>query len=135
MINKDYFLRLTAEIARVIAAVAGKNVDEALEYFNGEYDTWLNMNRAELDDIPVEDFVKTLVEEKGIAVNRLELLAEMLVEEGKLLYEAGRLVESRVQFQKSLLLFDYVDQEQQTFDLGRMDKLRIIRELLSTEST
>ncbi|MEL7020377.1 MAG: hypothetical protein AAGK47_02100 [Bacteroidota bacterium] len=130
MLQKDYFLRLTAEIARVIAAVAGKNVDEALEYFNAEYETWLNMSWEALDAIPTDKFVETLVEEKGIAVNRLELLAEMLAKEGELLHHAKRFVESRVQLQKSLLLFDYVDREQQTFDLGRVGKLREIRRML-----
>jgi len=130
MIQKDYFLRLTAEIARVIAAVAGRNVDEALEYFNEEFDTWLNMSWEDLNNIPTDKFVQTLVEEKGIAVNRLELLAEMLAKAGELLHNAGRYAKSRVQLQKSLLLFDYVDHEQQTFDLGRMQKVHQMKRML-----
>lgn len=130
MIQKDYILRLTEEIGRIIAAIAGKNIEEALEYIDENYDTWLHMSREDIDAIPTEKLIEVLAKEKNIAINRLELLAELLAKEGELLHQEGRLEESRRQLEKSLVLFDYIAAEQQTFDFMRMEKLNAIRVML-----
>lgn len=131
MIQKDVILRLTEEIGRLVAAITGKNIPEALEYIDEAYDEWVALSSSDIGGIPAEKLLDLLVKEKGIAINRIELLAELLTKEGELFYKSEQFVKSKDRLEKALLLFDYVDKEQQIFSFEKMQTLQNIKKILA----
>ena len=131
MIQKDYILRLAEEVAKVIARMIGKNTDTALAILDDAYQHYLKMDRAFLDSLPPDEFIHILTEVHQLHVNHLELLGELLAEEGRLLYEAGRLVESKKQIQKALLIFEYLDDHQGVYSMERVMKIGDLHRMLA----
>lgn len=131
MIQKDYILRLTEELAKVLAQLIGKNTDAALEMLDEAYQHYLKMDRAFLDSLPPDEFLHILTQKHQLHVNHLELLAELLAEEGRLLYKGERLVESKNQIQKALLIFEYLDDHQGLYSFERVLKIGELHKILA----
>lgn len=131
MIQKDYILRWAEEVAKVIARMIGKDTDTALKILDEAYQHYLKMDRAFLDSLPPEEFLHILTEKHQLHVNHLELLGELLAEEGRLLYEGGRLVESKNQIQKALLIFEYLDDHQGVYSFERVKKIGDLHRILA----
>ncbi len=134
MIQKDYIQRMLKDIARVIALLMGKNTDESLEIINKAYNSWLKLDAAFIDALSDDELIDVLINEKKLHVNHLEFLAELLAKEGELLFNEKDYEKSQNKLKKSLILFDFVDQEQQLFSLDRQATVQKIKQQLTAIS-
>ena len=131
MIQRDYILRLTQQIAQLIAKLIGKSAEEKLEYIDEAYDEWLRMDGKELEPIPKEEILNFLIQIKGFNVYQMELVAELLVKQGASLFEIQQFSSAKDRLKKSLIIFEHVDEKTQLYSLERIASINKAKELLA----
>jgi len=72
-----------------------------------------------------------LIEDHNYTNAHLEILAELLYAEATLLFTRGNKAESIPYYQKSLLLFVFVDEAYRTYSPERIEKMKQIRRKIS----
>ena len=130
MIQKDTILRWAQELAKVMAKLLGKESGLILELIDEEIKRLLGLDPSTINGLDKPGLLLFLVEEKGFSIGQLEFLAELLAQQGNLLYEAGRLVESEVKIGQALIIFDYAEDELEVFSFERTNKIDNYRSLL-----
>lgn len=130
MIERDYVQRMLKDIARVMALLMGKKTEESLEIINEAYISWLKLDASFIDALADDELIDVLINEKKLNVNHLEFLAELLAKEGELLFIKKDFQKSQNKLKKSLILFDFVDREQQLFSLDRQATVQKIKQQL-----
>ncbi len=132
MYQKDYILRMIEMLGEILRAIFSKiqtgKFHEAEETLNEIYLTFLRKDAAFFQQIPSEDLTKTLIAEHNFTNGHLEVLAELLYAEAELLVAKNKEAESLPYYQKSLLLFEYIDESYRTFSEDRLNKMKTIRE-------
>ncbi len=78
--------------------------------------------------IPKEDLTHKLLEEHNYTNGHLEILAELFNAEAELAAAEGNLKGCLEYSEKSLLLFEFIDLQQKTLSLDRLDKMTAIRD-------
>lgn len=131
MIQKDFIQRMIEQISQVLGLLMGMDVPkEKIQVINEAYETWLKTNPDYLRQLTPDNIVEVLVRGKGYTVEQIEFLAELMAEEGKAEAEMGNRVVAADLLRKTLVLFEYVEVEQQLFSFERMGKIGEIRRLL-----
>ena len=131
MIQRDYILRLTQQIAQLIAKLLGKSAEEKLEYINQAFDEWLRMDGHEIGSIDEEKILDFLIQMKGFNVYQLELIAELLAKQGEALFESQQFSSAKDRLKKSLIIFGHVEEETQLYSLERMNTITRINEIFA----
>jgi len=135
MYQKDYILRMVEMLGDLLRALFGLiekgELDAASDNLEKIYYDMLKQDAAFFRNIPVEDLTKKLLEEHNYTGGHLEILAELFRAESALEYARGR-EEACIEYaRKSLILFEYVDQDTRTFSPERFEKMNLLRERLS----
>ncbi len=130
MIQQDYILRLTQQVAQVLAKMMGKNWVDVMPEIEVVYKDWIPIDRATIIGLPPEQIIPLLVEEKDLELPYLEALAELLYFEGMRLHEANNTNDSHDRLQKAYYLFQHLNQVQATFSFDRQSKLQSIQSIL-----
>lgn len=130
MLKRDIVLRWTQELAKVIARLSGLDIGEAMPVLEEAYRVLLKVEPERLRELPPEQVLSLLTEEKALNLGQLEFLAELLAREGTLLYESGALVQSRDRLAKALLIFGRVETEQEVFSFERQERMAGLRRQL-----
>lgn len=130
MIQKDYIERMMQQIAEVIAELLRLKIDDGLELVQEAYQEWLKIDSNVVDEIPLENLLDVLVEEKGMSVNQLEILATLLYKEGEFWFNDNQWGKCKVKLEKSLTIYHFVDKEQAIFSLDREATLKSIESLI-----
>ncbi len=78
--------------------------------------------------IPKEDLTQKLLEEHNYTNGHLEILAELFNAEAELAGAQANAQECLEYSEKALLLFEFVDLNQKTLSMDRLDKMTIIRD-------
>ncbi len=78
MIKRDYILRWTKELAKVLAQLMGKRVELQLEIIHQTYDELLELDLQTLEELPLEAVLPYLTEERQFDESQLTFLAEIL---------------------------------------------------------
>lgn len=135
MIQKDYIQRMIEQISKVLGLLMGLDVPEdKIKIINEAYARWLKENPDYLRKLTPDNIVEVLVRGKGYGAEQSEFLAELLAEEGKAEAERGYSVLAVDLWRKSLVLFDYVNDEQQLFSFERQAKIETIEQLIKDHS-
>lgn len=130
MIKKDYIERLTQQIAMVFAKLMGKELKESLDIIDEAYNEWLKLDASFIDSLDEEELLEELLNTKGLHIHQLEFLAELLTKEGEILFNENQLSKSKDKLKKALILFRYVDNNQQLFSLERQATLVKLRNII-----
>lgn len=131
MIQKDYIQRMIEQISKVLGLLMGMDVpEEKIKIINEAYAHWLKTNPDYLRKLSPEDIVEVLVRGKGFTVEQMEFLAELMAEEGKAEAENGNTVIAADLWRKTLVLFDYVNEEQRLFSFERMGRIDDVKSRL-----
>ena len=130
MLKRDIVLRWTQELAKVIGRLSGLDTGAAMPVLEEAYRALLKVEPERLRELPPEQVLSFLTEEKALNLGQLEFLAELLAREGTLLYESGELVQSRDRLAKALLIFGRVETEQEVFSFERQERMAGLRRRL-----
>ena len=129
--EKDYILRMIEMLGEFIAAIFGliKKGDykQASESLDRAYHNLLKEDASFFQRIPKDEISEKLVSEHNYTNNHLEILAELFYAEAELKYKEGKKSESIVLYEKSLILFEFVDNKSRTYSLNREARQRSIK--------
>lgn len=131
MYQKDYILRMIEMLGDLIAAIFGLvrkgDYTQASEKLDRIYYDMLKEDAAFFRKIPIDDLTHKLLEEHNYTNGHLEILAELFNADAELELAKGNMNESLDFSEKSLMLFEFIDIEQKTLSLERLDKMNSIR--------
>jgi len=135
MYQKDYILRMIEMLGDLLAALFGMirrgEFTQASEKLERIYYDMLKEDASFFRSIPKEDLTRKLLEEHNYTNGHLEILAELFNAEAELAAAEGNQKGSLEYSEKSLLLFEFIDLQQKTLSLDRLDKMTAIRNRIS----
>lgn len=135
MYQKDYILRMIEMLGDLIAAIFGLvrkgDYTQASEKLERIYYDMLKEDAAFFRKIPKDDLTHALLEKHNYTSGHLEILAELFNAEAELALAQGNRTGCLEFSEKSLLLFEFIDIEQKTLSLERLDKMNSIRERIA----
>jgi len=131
MYQKDFILRMIEMLGELVAGILGlikkgefPKASEALE--NAYYD-FLKEDAAFFRKIPKEKLTDELIGEHNYTNGHLEILAELFYTEAELLYAEQKLADSKIYYEKALLLFEFIEMKTETFSLDKKLKMTAIQ--------
>ena len=135
MYQKDYILRMIEMLGDLIAAVFGLvrkgDFQQATENLERIYYDMLKEDAAFFRSIPKENLTHELLEKHDYTNGHLEILAELFNAEAELAEAQGNPQGCLEYSEKALLLFEFIDLEQKTLSLDRLDKMTLIRDRIT----
>jgi hypothetical protein len=121
-------IEMLGELLRAIFGMISKGrFEEAGESISEAYITMLRKDSAFFQAIPADKLTSTLIEDHNYTNTHLEVLAELLYAEAELLFAKDKKTESMPFYQKSILLFEFVDTAYRTYSEERLKKMDDIR--------
>ena len=127
MIKRDYILRWTQELAKVIARLIGKDPEEALELLDKSLEEQLQLDAKTLTAIPKDKLIDHLSDERGFDLAQQEFIAELLYLQCKnldhQLPEGQDFTSYKDKLEKALTIFEHVEKEQGIFSFERKSKM------------
>jgi len=124
-------------LAKVMADLTGlKNqgkVNEGIEQAEQSLQDELDLSIETLNGIPLDQFIHTLMEKEHMFAENFEQMADLLVEIAEGYRQQGSLEKSKALYQRTLVLYEYVDEAGSAFSFNRHTKMQNIRELLQQE--
>lgn len=131
MYQKDYILRMIEMIGDLIAGILGLirkgDFKKASEEISRIYYDVLREDSSFFRKIPEEDLTRKLLKEHNYTNGHLEILAELLNAEAELAMAKGNNKESLEFLGKSLIIFEFIDNEQKTYSFEKDKKMTEIR--------
>ena len=127
MIQRDYFERLTQQVAKVLARLIGKDWEKILLAIEQTFDQHLPITRKELLQVSLEDF-KDWIEEQELSDDQLEAIAMLLQKEGE---HIGTVAAQKDRFERALLLYEVVERRTDLFSPDRVQRIQKVKALLS----
>jgi hypothetical protein len=131
MYQKDYLLRMIEMFGDLLRAIFGmisqKEFRQASRELNEAYLTMLRKDASFFQRIPIHELTTTLISDHHYTHAHLEVLAGLFYAEATLQYAKNRLTDSLSFYQKSLLLFEFVDKEYRTYSDERLQTMEQIR--------
>lgn len=131
MYQKDYILRMSEMIAKLIAGILGKIINKdyssASEELGNIYYDILKQDASFFSSIPENELTNKLLQEHNYTNDHLAVLAELFNAEAELSLAQEEKSTSLEFSRKALLLFEFIDREQKTFSHDRINKMDSIR--------
>ena len=136
MYQKDYILSLIEMFGELLAGIFGLirkgQYDRASERIGKVYYDMLREDAAFFRVIPEEDLTNKLIIEHNYTHGHLEILAELFNAEAELDLAQGNKSGCLECSRKSLILFEFVDTNQKTYSLERINRMESIRKRIET---
>jgi len=128
--------KLGQVLGKVLTALTGlkmgDDIKNAIEAIDQTLKEQLGLRIHDLTEIPRENFMVTLQENKNLSDNNLEILADILfslaVETG---YQEEDSEENRKLLERSLIILQYLEKESATYSFERNYKIEEIQNILS----
>jgi hypothetical protein len=131
MYQKDYILRMIEMLGDLIAGILGLirkgDLNRASEEIGRIYHDILRDDSSFFMKIPAEDLTARLLSEHNYTNGHLEILAELFNAEAELEIARGNKDKCRELSRKSLILFEFIDNEQKTYSIDRIRKMAEIK--------
>ncbi len=118
-------------LAAIFGLIRKGDYQQASENLERIYNDMLKEDAAFFRSIPKEDLTHELLSKHNFTNGHLEILAELFNAEAELAGAQGNPQDCLEYSEKSLLLFEFIDLQQKTLSLGRLDKMTAIRERMS----
>ena len=132
MYQKDYVLRMIEMIKDLIMGILGLikkgDLENAGEKIDNLFYDFLKEDSAFFTTIPAEELTKKLLQEHNYTHGHLEILAWLFDAEAELELARGNRKMSLEFSQKSLILFEFIENEQKTYSLEKEEKMNGIRD-------
>jgi Family of unknown function (DUF6483) len=129
--QKDYILRMIEMLGELLTGIfrliKKGEYRRASEQIGRIYYSILKEDAAFFRTIPEADLTHKLLYEHNYTNSHLEILAELFNAEAELTFAQGKKSESIEYSRKSLMLFEFIDADQKTYSLERINKMESIR--------
>ena len=132
MIKQDFIERMSQELAKVIAELLGFDTSQKLEYLN-EYFATMSIDTMNLLESTPDELMDELIDREDLQVSHLELVANLMHQKALVYYEQEHDAFGHNLMKKALLLLEYVDDEMDTFSVGRRELMDAIKRDISDE--
>ena len=131
MYQRDYILRMIEMFGEFLAGIMGLikkgEFTRASDQIGRIYYDLLKEDASFFRSIPENDLTHILLEEHNYTNGHLEIIAELFNAEAELCFAQRKRSECIKFSKKSLILFEFVDSEQKTYSLERINKMESIR--------
>jgi len=138
MYQKDYILRMIEMFGDLIAGILGLikkgEFIKASEQISRIYYDMLKEDASFFRTIPGEELTHKLLNEHNYTNGHLEILAGLFNTEAELCMAQGNKPGCLEYSRKSLILFEFIDSEQNTCSLERINKMETIRKRIESLS-
>jgi len=134
MFQRDYILRLIEEFGKFLAAITGLRLEgkleEALKKVDETYNELLEIDPKVVKSLNDDEVLGFFQEEKKYDNKQLNLVAELLYQEGMIYTEEGDPVSARNVLEKSKVMINYLMENDSTFSYDWYKKLEEIDRVL-----
>jgi hypothetical protein len=131
MYQKDYILRIIEQVGKLIAGILGMikkgEFSRASEEISDLYSDILREDAAFFRTIPEDELTNKLLNEHNYSGSHLEILAALFNAEAELELAQGKKTGSLEYFRKSLILYEFIDNEYRTYSAERLFQIESIR--------
>jgi hypothetical protein len=131
MYQKDYILRMIEMIRELIMGILGLikkgELEKAGDQIDRLYYDFLKEDSAFFTFIPSGELTNKLLQEHNYTHGHLEILAWLFDAEAELEMARGNYKLSLDFSQKSLILFEFIENEQKTYSLERAEKIEALK--------
>ena len=132
MFQRDFLLKQIEEFGRFLGYVMklrkdGKS-DLALAEVSTSYSKLLDFDKSIVMETSLEDLIEILVVERHLPLHKLNMISDLLYEEGENLIEVDKMEAAGEAFQKCLLLINYLSENDETFSFEWLMKKDRIQE-------
>ncbi len=133
MIERDYIMRMIAQLAAVLAKIFGaknaQNYAEALQIAQGSYEQLLGLNGELVDQMDAATLIMLLGEKE-----KIKALAALLREEGEILHLQAKPFEGNAKYEKALALFQEARRMSTTGDTECEAAIQALQTKLKTKT-
>ena len=119
----------------LIGKIREGKLTEASQALANAYDEYLHKTAGEILQIPAEKLIVTLKDEHEFNEQQIEIVAGLLQAEAELRFKQEHFKDSKDNFQKALLLLNYLDLEEKTFSFDRQNRIKEIEEKIAAIKT
>ena len=137
MRQEDFILREIQKISELLLGLIGKLIrkkDVSIEKTEAEIESGLVENIEALKDffqLSSEEIIEVYKNNQALNADNLELLANLLFEMGVLANEKGDTGRMTENLTRAIDIYDFIDNEGNTFSFMRNSKLNEAKDLLS----
>ena len=132
MYQKDYILRMIEMMGELIAALLGLirkgNLDQAERMLEKGYYELLRRDASYFQLIPKEQLTSQLLSNHDYTNGHLEILSELFFAEATLSEAQKKLANAIIYYEKSLILLEFLEREDQTWSAKREDRKSLLKE-------
>ena len=133
MIRQDFIIKQINQLGQVLARLlsdlqglkSSGQKSAGLEITNQTLKNELDLDVQDLIDIPTDNFIETLTDQKNITIESLEKLAEIL-----LLIADNNHEDSKIMYQKCVIIYEYLEKAEDSYTLHRQWILQRIKKEL-----
>lgn len=138
MFQKDYILRMIEMIGDLIAALLGLikkgDLEQAEKILERGYYELLRRDASYFQLIPKEQLTDRLLADHHYTSGHLSVLAELFYAEATLSEAQNKLNNSLICYEKSLILLEFLEQEDKTWSAQREDRRGFLKKQISVLS-
>ena len=138
MFQKDYILRMIEMIGDLIAALLGLikkgDLEQAEKILERGYLELLRRDASFFQLIPKEQLTDKLLGDHHYTNGHLEVLSELFFAEATLSEARNKLNNSLIYYEKSLVLLDFLEQEDKTWSAKREERKNLLKERIAVLS-
>jgi hypothetical protein len=135
MFQKDYILRMIEMIGELIAALLGLikkgDLEQAEKMLERGYYELLRRDAAFFQQIPEDKLTTELLGDHNFTNGHLAVLAELFFAEASLSGAQVRQDNSLLCYRKSLILTEYLEQEDKTWSAKREERIKLIKDRIT----
>jgi hypothetical protein len=132
MYQKDFVLRMIEMFGELLAGIMSLirkgDYTRASEQIGRVYYDMLKEDASFFRSVSENDLTQSLLENNNYTNGHLEILAELFNAEAELSLAQGNRSGSLEFSRKSLILFEFVDANQKTYSLKRLNKIETVRQ-------
>lgn len=135
MFQKDYILRMIEMMGELIAALLGLirkgNFDQAERMLEKGYYELLRRDASYFQLIPKEQLTSQLLSNHDYTNGHLEILSELFFAEATLSEAQKKLANAIIYYEKSLILLEFLEREDQTWSAKREERKNLLKERIT----
>lgn len=115
-------------IAGILGLIKKGELDPASQAIEQAYLDFLKEDASFFRSIPKEDLTQKLLYKHNYTNGHLEVLSELFYAQAELFYAKGKTAESLEFYEKSLILFEFIVNENKTYSDEKFSRISLIKE-------